>query len=87
MMLQGLFFVLLALTGQIQSKSDPLPSVYALDIPLTNFLLSIKEQLKTGVLSVQGNQWPLMLYASYKHDKENPWKGLLRSSILVKVCH
>ena len=45
----------------------------------------IKEKLRSGELSVAGDQWPIFLYNSYKYDEDDPWKGLLQSSLLVKV--
>ncbi|KAG2135064.1 hypothetical protein BD769DRAFT_1352988 [Suillus cothurnatus] len=30
-----------------------------------------------------GDQWPMFLYAGYVYDSEDPWKGLLRSEILI----
>ena len=46
---------------------------------------SVKQKLCSGKLTVSGDQWPIFLYASYKYDDTNPWKGLLQSEILVKV--
>jgi hypothetical protein len=54
------------------------------DPPLTS-LSSIKEQLRNGELSVAGDHWPIFLYHGYSYDKEDPWNGLFRSAILVKV--
>ncbi|KJA21116.1 hypothetical protein HYPSUDRAFT_141196 [Hypholoma sublateritium FD-334 SS-4] len=45
----------------------------------------IKEKLRTGELSVAGDQWPVFLYSSFKYDEDDPWKGLLQSSLLVKT--
>ncbi|KJA12894.1 hypothetical protein HYPSUDRAFT_107432, partial [Hypholoma sublateritium FD-334 SS-4] len=45
----------------------------------------VKEKLRTGEYSVSGDQWPIFLYASYKYDDADPWKGLLQSAILVKT--
>ncbi|KAG1824027.1 hypothetical protein EV424DRAFT_1472015 [Suillus variegatus] len=42
-----------------------------------------KESLKSGETAVRGDQWPIFLYAGYVYDPEDPWKGLLRSDILV----
>ncbi|KAG1788774.1 uncharacterized protein HD556DRAFT_1433969 [Suillus plorans] len=42
-----------------------------------------KECLKSGETTVCGDQWPIFLYAGYVYDPEDPWKGLLRSNILV----
>jgi hypothetical protein len=44
-----------------------------------------KEQLRSGEMLIPGDQWPVVLYASYRFDPEDPWSGLLRSSILVAV--
>ncbi|KJA16430.1 hypothetical protein HYPSUDRAFT_107673, partial [Hypholoma sublateritium FD-334 SS-4] len=46
---------------------------------------AVKEKLRTGEYSVSGDQWPIFLYASYQYDDTDPWKGLLRSVILVKA--
>ena len=46
---------------------------------------SVKQKLRSGEISVSGDQWPIFLYANYKFDPEEPWKGLLKSSILVSV--
>ncbi|KJA13492.1 hypothetical protein HYPSUDRAFT_151548, partial [Hypholoma sublateritium FD-334 SS-4] len=45
----------------------------------------VKQKLRTGEYSVSGDQWPIFLYASYKYDETDPWKGLLQSAILVKT--
>ncbi|KAG1758512.1 hypothetical protein EDD22DRAFT_981375 [Suillus occidentalis] len=42
-----------------------------------------KESLKSGETAVCGDQWPIFLYAGYDYDPEDPWKGLLKSDILV----
>ncbi|KAG1785044.1 uncharacterized protein HD556DRAFT_1435286 [Suillus plorans] len=42
-----------------------------------------KQSLKSGETAVHGDQWPMFLYAGYVYDSEDPWKGLLRSEILV----
>lgn len=34
---------------------------------------------------VPGDQWPIFLYADCDYDPEEPWKGLLKSAILVSV--
>ncbi|KAG1809157.1 uncharacterized protein BJ212DRAFT_1448863 [Suillus subaureus] len=41
------------------------------------------ESLKTGETAVHGDQWPMFLYAGCVYDPEDPWKGLLRSKILI----
>jgi len=42
-----------------------------------------KDKLRSGELAVSGDQWPIFLYAGYTYDAEDPWNGLLRSSLLV----
>ncbi|KAG1759390.1 hypothetical protein EDD22DRAFT_981039 [Suillus occidentalis] len=42
-----------------------------------------KEGLKSGETAVRGDQWPIFLYADHIYDPEDPWKGLLRSDILI----
>lgn len=32
-----------------------------------------------------GDQWPIFLYKNYKYERALPWKGLLKSEILVRV--
>lgn len=54
-------------------------------IPDTKPLTSTKQKLRTGELTVSGDQWPVFLYRSCKYDDDDPWHGLLQSSILVKV--
>jgi hypothetical protein len=44
-----------------------------------------KEGLKSGETAVRGDQWPIFLYADHIYDPEDPWKGLLRSDILIFV--
>ena len=50
-----------------------------------NYIYRIKEKLQTGELSVAGDQWPIFLYSSYKYDEDDPWKGLLQSTLLIKA--
>jgi hypothetical protein len=45
----------------------------------------VKEKLREGTILVAGDQWPIVLYAGYRYDPEDPWNGLLRSNILVNV--
>ena len=45
----------------------------------------VKENLRSGEYMVPGDQWPMLLYKNYIYDPEDPWKGLLRSAILVNV--
>ena len=48
--------------------------------------IRIKEGLRTGHLKLSSDQWPLFLYKQYTYDPDDPWKGLLRSTILIFVC-
>jgi hypothetical protein len=43
--------------------------------------------LRSGKETVTGDRWPIFLYAEYKYDPEDPWSGLLRGEILVKVWY
>ncbi|KAG2048683.1 hypothetical protein BDR06DRAFT_984683 [Suillus hirtellus] len=42
-----------------------------------------KQNLKSSEIAIRGDQWPIFLYARSEYDVKNPWKGLLRSEILV----
>jgi hypothetical protein len=53
--------------------------------PFYDIVCSTKEKLRSGEMVIPGDQWPIFLYARYEYDPEDPWKGLLRSSILVSV--
>jgi hypothetical protein len=44
-----------------------------------------REGLRHGHLQVSGDHWPIFLYHEYSYDPEYPWKGLLRSEIIVSV--
>lgn len=46
----------------------------------------IKEKLRSGELTTTGDEWPIFLYRGYDYNPDDPWKGLFRSSLLVKVC-
>ena len=46
---------------------------------------SVKSKLQNGEILIAGDQWPIFLYAGDKFDPEDPWKGLLRSAILISV--
>lgn len=49
-------------------------------------IIRTKKSLRDGDCTVPGDQWPLLIYKNYVYDPENPWHGVFRSSILVKVC-
>ncbi|KIK32750.1 hypothetical protein CY34DRAFT_18832 [Suillus luteus UH-Slu-Lm8-n1] len=42
-----------------------------------------RESLRSGEMSVCGDQWPIFLYAHHVFDAEDPWCGLLRNRLLV----
>ncbi|KAG2343793.1 hypothetical protein BDR05DRAFT_975800 [Suillus weaverae] len=42
-----------------------------------------KQSLKSSETTVHSNQWPMFLYAGYVYNSKDPWKGLLRSKILI----
>ena len=46
---------------------------------------SIKSKLQNGEILAASNQWPIFLYTDFKFNPEEPWKGLLCSTILVLV--
>lgn len=48
--------------------------------------LRIRRELKSGHLVPSGDMWPRFLFRSYEYSAADPWDGLLRSSLLVKVC-
>ena len=54
---------------------------YSIDICCT----SVKSKLHNGEILIAGDQWPIFVYMGYKFNPEEPWGGLLRSSILVSV--
>lgn len=35
---------------------------------------------------MDGSQWPLLLYEDHQYDMDDPWKGFMRSELLVRVC-
>jgi hypothetical protein len=45
----------------------------------------IKRQLRSKELTVTGSHWPIFIYRDERYDPENPWKGLFRNEMLVKV--
>jgi hypothetical protein len=57
---------------------------YYLGFPLL-ICSRIKEKLRNGEISVLGDHWPVFLYHGYNYDPEDPWNGLLRSTLLVSV--
>ncbi|EGO04882.1 hypothetical protein SERLA73DRAFT_68545 [Serpula lacrymans var. lacrymans S7.3] len=47
--------------------------------------IGIGEKLVNGQIQVSGDQWPIMLYAKYQYNLDDPWEDLLRSSLLINV--
>jgi hypothetical protein len=73
-------FVLPEWTGVTLSDSLLVQCVSA---PLTKH--RVKEQLRSGTVLVSGDQWPIFLFQGYRYDVEDPWNGLLQSSLLISV--
>ncbi|KAF8835988.1 hypothetical protein BDN67DRAFT_992258 [Paxillus ammoniavirescens] len=44
-----------------------------------------RAKLVNSQIQVAGDQWPVMLYANYTYDPEDPWNGLLHSRLLVSA--
>ncbi|KAF8546877.1 hypothetical protein OG21DRAFT_1479608 [Imleria badia] len=42
-------------------------------------------KLINGQIQVARDQWPIILYANYAYDPENPWNSLLHSGLLVSA--
>lgn len=78
-----LCYVPLGWTGTMLSSSKTLTDTVIL---CTEEFPRVKEQLRSGQMTVPGDQWPIFLYAGSVYDPNNPWAGLLRSGILVYVC-
>jgi hypothetical protein len=45
----------------------------------------VQEKLRSGEITVCGDQWPLLVYEDQNYDPEEPWDGLFRSRLLVWV--
>ncbi|TEB25444.1 hypothetical protein FA13DRAFT_1637543, partial [Coprinellus micaceus] len=45
----------------------------------------IRRDLESGALVPAGDMWPRFLFRNFKYNPEDPWEGLLRSSLLVKA--
>ena len=60
-------------------------SCHPLQLPTPTIPFRIKEKLRSGELVTTGDEWPLFLYQGYVYDPDDPWRGLFRSSLLVKV--
>ncbi|KAI0058490.1 hypothetical protein BV25DRAFT_1919198 [Artomyces pyxidatus] len=46
----------------------------------------ISTKLASGEIIIQGDQWPLFVYAHCEYDPEDPWTGLFRGELLVKAA-
>jgi hypothetical protein len=53
--------------------------------PLLTVAIRVREKLRNGEISISGDQWPIFLYHGYNYNKDDPWNGLFRSSLLVTV--
>ncbi|RDB26749.1 hypothetical protein Hypma_005379 [Hypsizygus marmoreus] len=49
------------------------------------FQKRIRAKLRSGEMIVRGDQWPTFLYQDNQYDPENPWRGLLKSQLLVSA--
>jgi hypothetical protein len=73
------YCVLLTWTGPTTSTS------LSITIRQVLILFRVKEKLRSGELMTTGDEWPIFIYQGYTYDPNDPWKGLFRSSLLVKV--
>jgi len=48
-------------------------------------LFRVCGKLSSSEMPVQGDQWPMLVYADQVYDPCEPWEGLFRSKILVWV--
>lgn len=44
-----------------------------------------RAKVKNGEIVVNGNDWPIFLYAGESFDQDDPWNGLFRGPLLVTV--
>ena len=71
---------------QVWTGTIPSISFIHFPIKLTDILISrTRTKLMNGQIHVAGDQWPVFLYANYTYDLEDPWNGLLWSSLLISV--
>lgn len=45
----------------------------------------MKQNLRSGNYIVPGDQWPIFLYKDQLYDRQDPWRGLLRNTVLVSA--
>lgn len=48
-------------------------------------LYSTKNKLRDGIYIVPGDQWPMFLWKDGQYNASEPWNGLLRGQLLIKV--
>jgi hypothetical protein len=75
------YYALLASTGQEMSLLNSLFAYHWSSRPDR-----VKEKLRNGEITVAGDNWPVFLYHGYIYNKDDPWNGLFRSSLLITVC-
>ncbi|KAG6904127.1 hypothetical protein DXG01_012420, partial [Tephrocybe rancida] len=46
---------------------------------------NLETKLSSGEKVVVGHHWPIFIYANNEFDSNDPWKGLLRSGLLIKA--
>ena len=51
----------------------------------SDFHCRVRSDLANGVMTVSGDQWPVLVYENQEYDPEHPWEGLFRSKLLVWV--
>ena len=51
----------------------------------SDFYCKVRSDLVNGVMTVSGDQWPVLVYENQEYDPEHPWEGLFRSKLLVWV--
>jgi hypothetical protein len=76
-----LYYVRPVWTGQALSN------LLFCDVSVLLIVFRIKEKLRSGEMVVSGDQWPIFLYHGYSYDPDDPWNGLFRCGLLVKVGH
>lgn len=45
----------------------------------------IRRDLTSGQMIPSGDLWPRFIYRNFEYNPQDPWDGLLRSSLLLKV--
>ena len=75
------FSVLLVWTGTTSSILFTYFPINSTDYPIPR----MRTKLMTGQIQVAGDQWSVFLYANFTYDLEDPWNGLLRSSLLISM--